>query len=119
MKLLTLIFILPWPAFGEALEWRDEPKSEMRRVVDRVDELLGGTRTDDSRTSSTLRFRASGESSRFTGAHAEFATRFNLKLGVLQQWQERFNRWLYKDEEKLKRELEPADAASHAAASAG
>lgn len=83
----------------------DEPKTYMRALVDRADELLGGTRTDDNRTHSTLRLTGSDQESRFERSDPEFNVRFTLKLGVLQRWQKALQKWFHREVKDVENDI--------------
>lgn len=78
--------------------WADPPieagVSEMRRLVDSVDELIGGTRADDNRSYSTLRLSSNWENRRSqTPEPPHLHAKFALKLGKLKDWQNDIQSW--------------------------
>jgi hypothetical protein len=93
MKILCLVgLLLSVPAVAEEVT-RDPVRKEMRWLVDRSDELLGGDRTDDNRSKSTLRLQATDHVSHDHPSDPKFHAHFNAKLGVIERWQREANQW--------------------------
>ncbi|MBX3020555.1 MAG: hypothetical protein KF799_02665 [Bdellovibrionales bacterium] len=107
---LALSGSLPLQAQVSPLQVRDDGQSDLRYLVDRLDELAGGTRTDDNRNSSSLRFTFADRTSRFSRAHASLDVRFAMKLGLLLQWQKEIQNWSNRLIEREERKIFPQEA---------
>ncbi len=70
-----------------------ETRSAMRWTVDHVDELLGGTRTDDNKSESTLHLTFQDGVNRFEPPDPQLNIRYLLKLGILTRWQNELQSW--------------------------
>ena len=93
-------------AESDVLSWSELPRSEMRVLVDRADELLGGTRTDDNKSKSTLRLTTEDQISRTQKSDPHLALKYTIKLGILTQWQNNVRNWFKRKWHKPKHESE-------------
>lgn len=95
MSVFFAFFILvASSAWGDPAAKEGLAKSEMRYLVDSVDDVIGGSRADDNRSYSTLRVKSNWENrhSQVPGPpriHANLA----LKLGKLTDWQNDIQEW--------------------------
>ena len=72
-----------------------EVRSDLRLLTDRVDEMLGGSRADDLRSTSTLRISTMGQTSRLDHEiKPELHARFALKLGAIETWENDAKQWI-------------------------
>lgn len=89
---LYLLLGLALPLYAqEALH--SDVKSDLRYVVDRVDELLGGKRTDDNKSRSTLRLTASEQIADRQIPQFAFDVGFIMKLQTITGWQDDLQNW--------------------------
>lgn len=103
---VVMALILGISAGAAAMDLRDQPKTELRQATDKVDELLGGSRTDDIRSKSTLRLSGTERIARDQASESKFNIKFNLKLGVLQRWQKELQNWFNGQVKKVETEVE-------------
>lgn len=88
-----------------AQAWLTPEQTEMRSLIDWADETLGGTRADDNKSTSTLRLTGSDVFEHGFKSQPHFSSRFTLKLGVLERWQEEVNQEVKTEIKKVKEEL--------------
>lgn len=94
MVLLLLLTMAMGTGAAEIEELRQESQQDLQWFANEVDSILGGTRTDDRKSTSTLRFSASESTSRFAKQHdPHLGVRFILKLAVLNQWRQELRGW--------------------------
>ncbi|MCB0351263.1 MAG: hypothetical protein KDD38_08780 [Bdellovibrionales bacterium] len=104
--LSTLIILWPGFAFSESkkdknLEIAQDVRTELRAIVDDIDELIGGTRSDDNRSSSTLRLKATDASSKYTPDEPpSFDINITLKLGKVEAWKDDIKNWTHAKTQK-------------------
>lgn len=102
---LLCCLIFTAPLFADQLY--NDAKSETRYWTDKADELIGGTRTDDNRDSSTVRLRATDQASRdIRLSTPELHVGLSVKFGKIEAWQDESNRWIKNKVNKLKGEIE-------------
>lgn len=112
LSILLITFAEPSVA-QDAFE--SDVKSDLRSIADRVDRLLGGRRTDDNRSESTLRLSAGGQVAAHQKPDHSFGANFNLKLATLQRWQRQAQTWAQKEWHSFEQDLSdppPRDSGS-------
>ncbi|MGE0634393.1 MAG: hypothetical protein AB7O96_18400 [Pseudobdellovibrionaceae bacterium] len=77
----------------------------MRLLADHLDELIGGDRSDDHKSTSTLRLQGTEDYSRFNRHAPSFSAKFNLKLGQVTEWQRESQDWLQRKWDRIKEDL--------------
>lgn len=86
-------------------------QSDLKFMVDRLDEMLGSDRVDDRRDESTLRlgvsdsFRRLREEEHYPKLHVGL----NLKLGILDSWKEQLTAWIQKRAERFEKKFYRAE----------
>jgi hypothetical protein len=96
---------------GPAVPIKQDSVSALRWIADRSDQLLGGTRTDDNRSRSTLRLGARDHVSHDQPSDPRFHARFALKVGILERWQNEAHAWFKNLWHRSHHSNEDADAA--------
>ena len=80
-------------------------RSDLRILADRIDDIFGKERSDDNKSTSTLRFSVNEKMQDGKADQPSFAVRFNLKLATLQRWNNDLNTWFNKKIHTLEQEL--------------
>ncbi len=86
-------------------------QSDLKFMVDRLDEMLGSDRVDDHRDESTLRlgvsdsFRRLKEEEHYPKLHVGF----NLKLGILDSWKDQLTLWFRKRIDRYEKKIYRAE----------
>lgn len=80
-------------------------RSDLRVLADHIDDLFGKERSDDNKSTSTLRLSVNEKMEDGKADQPSFGVRFNLKLATLQRWNSDLNTWFNKKMHTLEQEL--------------
>ena len=121
--LLILTLLSPTEALlaeeSSSSEVNQAVRTELHRLANTLDWVLGGTRADDIRNDSTLRLMGSSTLHQHHKPEFGSGVRLNTQIGTLERWRDRVTKWFEAEEKAGEEEIEswfgatPSKANSH------